>query len=84
MDDLFAMEELESTDQLSNVALRFHLSQPLASLQQLIQGLVLTQFDNHIYVVPVFKASLELHTVFTALPCHIPERFMDCYFTFQL
>lgn len=54
------MQVLERVDDLGSVALDLELMQSLSPLEQLVHTLVLTQFQQDVYVLGVFEEVLEL------------------------
>ena len=57
------MKVLDSSADLVNIALDFKLVEALTSSQKLIKALVLTQFEEDVDVLSVFKEVLETNDV---------------------
>jgi hypothetical protein len=76
MDDAFGVKELSRLNNLLEVALNLDLCQLLPPLQQIIERLVGAQLHNYVDIVFVLERALELHDIFTAVPCYAPKGFM--------
>ena len=61
MNDLVRMEELGGLDELLDVALDFELCESFSPPQQLIQTVVLADFQNDVDVLGVLKVVEELN-----------------------
>ena len=61
MNDLVRMEELGGLDELLDIALDFELCKSFSPPQQLIQAVVLADFQNDVDVLGVLKVVEELN-----------------------
>ena len=63
MNNSMSMQILESIDNLHCVALHFNFMKTFSSSQKFIQTLILTQLEENIDIISVFKEMLELNNV---------------------
>jgi hypothetical protein len=66
VDDLVLMQVHQCGDDLRQIVLHLHFSQALPALDQLIEGLVGTYFQQNIHVFVVFEDVLELDDILVA------------------
>ena len=58
-----SMEIFESINYLHGVALHFNFMKTLSSSQKFIQTLILTQLEQNVDIISIFKEMLELNNV---------------------
>lgn len=64
MDDFIPVEVLCGSNKLEHIALGFKFSETFPSLDQLIEGLVSTDFKKNVDVLLIFKVLFKEHNVF--------------------
>ena len=63
VNDLIDMEIFQGTDDLNEVILDFHFSQPLSSLDKFVEGVIRTYFQENVHIFVVFKDMFKLNNM---------------------